>query len=183
MKRLLCAVILMSAALIISSWIGVTLKKKIKPKFLVSGSIMQTLSYCGGARPPQAILDSLNTPKGIPFGKLFIKSRNTNIKSLRIIDSILADSNGNFSIHLPPGDYCLVEEWKSRPFKLPLNDARHTVDSACFRNLYNTCDFKLRITNKNINHLKIVFHRACFYNQPCISYRGPLPSVAAPHKH
>jgi hypothetical protein len=149
--------------------------KKIKHKFLVSGSIMQTLSYCGGAAPTRKILDSYNTPKGIPFGKLFIKSGLMNIEGAPILHEITADSNGNFSIRLPAGNYCLLEEWKSKPFKLPLNNVNQTVDSACFRNLYNAPDFNLKVTNKNIHHMQFIFHRACSNNQPCVSYQGPLP--------
>jgi len=175
MRKLLYAISLIGAALIISSWMRITANQRAELKFQVSGSIMQTVSYCGGAPPPQRILDSFNTPKRIPFGKLFVKSGVTNMEGAPIIDTINADVKGNFSIYLPAGNYCIVEEWKSKLFKLPLNNANQTVDSTCFRRLYNACDFKLNITDENIDNVKIVFHRTCPNNQPCISYRGPLP--------
>ncbi|SHN23137.1 hypothetical protein [Mucilaginibacter sp. OK098] len=175
MRKFLYLIFLISAAFIISSWMGIAVNKKIKHKFLVTGSIMQTVSYCSGARPAQKILDSCNTPKGISFGKLFIKSGVMNIEGAPVIHEIKADSNGNFSTYLPAGNYCLLEEWKTKPFKLPLNNVNQTVDSACFRNLYNAADFNLKITNKSIHHMKFVFHRTCPYNQPCVSYRGSLP--------
>ncbi|MCO5947049.1 hypothetical protein [Mucilaginibacter flavidus] len=183
MRKLLYAFFLISTAFVISSWICAKAHKKGKHKFLVTGSIMQTVGYCGGARPTQQILDSCNKPRGIRFAKLFVRSGRVNIEGAPIIKTIDADEKGNFKVSLPAGSYCLVEEWKSGPFKLPLNDSRHTVDSACYRNLYNTCDFELKVTNENIHNLKITFHRACFYKQPCISYSGRLPSVAAPRKH
>jgi hypothetical protein len=97
---------------------------------------MQTVSYCGGAQPTRAILDSCNTPHGISFGKLFVKKGSTNDESPIIIDSIIADVSGNFSTSLEPGNYCLVEEWKSKHFHIPLKTDNQKVDSACFRNLF-----------------------------------------------
>ena len=175
MKNLPLPILLLITMVSISSWMCVTTKQKLKTTFQVTGSIMQTVSYCGGAQPTQAMLDSFNTPKGIAFGKLFVKLGGMNKEEVKIIDSIVADANGNFSIYLPAGNYCLVEEWKSKPFILPLNNANQTVDSICYKKLYNTCDFELRIASKNINNVKVVFHRTCFFNKPCISYHGPLP--------
>jgi hypothetical protein len=179
MLKLFCAIFLAVAAFISSSWIG-TANQHRKQKFLVTGSIRQTVSYCGGAEPTQQILDSCNTPRAVPYAKLFVKLGKTNVGRAAVIETIKADAKGNFSVRLPPGSYCLVEEWKSKPFKLPAISANKTVDSACLRNLYNTCDYELKITKKNISHVEIIFHRTCSYNQPCISYRGPLPPKQSP---
>lgn len=160
--------------LVFSCSSSITANQKAKNLFLVTGSMMQTISYCGGAQPSQQVLDSCNKPRGIPYGKFFLKSGNTNLKGASIIQTINTDINGNFAIYLPTGNYCLVEEWKSKPFKLPLNDAKQTIDSTCFLNLYNTCDFKLAIPKKSIHHLIFIFHRNCYYNQPCTSYHGAL---------
>jgi hypothetical protein len=165
----------------VSSLMCTTSKQGVKTKFQVSGSIMQTVSYCGGAQPSQEILDSCNTPKGIPFEKLFVKRGLQNGENSTIVDTILANAAGNFSIDLPAGNYCLVEEWKSKSYQLPLKSKDQTIDSACYKNLYNTCDFQLSVTNKNIENIKILFHRKCVFNQPCISYHGPLPPVAPSH--
>jgi hypothetical protein len=175
MRKLLYPILLIGAALLISSWMRRPANQKSEPKLLISGSIMQTISYCGGAPPSRKILDGLNTPKGIPFGRLFVKIGATNVEDAPVIDTIKADEKGNFSTYLPAGNYCLLEEWKAKPFKLPLNTANQTVDSTCFRSLYNACDFKLIITDKSIDHIKIIFHRTCPYNQPCITYHGALP--------
>lgn len=181
MRKLLSLVFLAGIALPSYAYRSVPVHHKIKTKFRVTGSIMQTTAYCGGAKPPQAILDSLNTPKGIPFGKLFIRPGKKNASRAVKTYIIKADENGNFCIHLPAGHYCLVEEWKAKRFKLPLNDADHRVDSSCYRNLYSTCDFTLDIINKNLAGIKFVFHRSCPNNQPCISYHGPLhPSKLHP---
>jgi len=174
MIKLFCAILLTGITFISSSWVHTGLNSKNSRKFLVTGSIMQTTSYCGGAQPTQKILDSFNTPKGIPFGKLFVKSGAKNIEGAPVIERINADANGNFSVYLPEGKYCFVEEWKIKPFKLPLNNVNHKVDSTCFRNLYDSPDFSLNITNKNIHHLEIILHRTCPDKQPCVSFHGAL---------
>jgi hypothetical protein len=178
MRKLSSTILLLMIACSVSSLMCTTSKQNVKTKFQVSGSIMQTVSYCGGAQPSKEILDSCNTPRGVPFGKLFVKEGSKNGESSKIVDTIVANANGNFSISLPAGDYCLVEEWKSKPYKLPLKTKDQTVDSACYKNLYNTCDFQLNITNKDVENIKILFHRKCLFNQPCVSFHGPLPPVA-----
>jgi len=173
--------IFMAAAVFtFSSWVCKTGDKKVKPKFMVAGSVMQTVSYCGGAKPTQEILDSCNTPKGIPFAKLFVKWGLVNTEGASIIRSISTDAHGNFSTYLPPGNYCLVEKWKTKPFHLPANNVNQTIDSACFRNLYSSADFVLKIKDKNIRDVKIIFHRTCSFNQPCITFHGSLPPKQMP---
>lgn len=167
-------------SLCFSSLMCVTIKQKAVTKFKITGFVMQTESYCGGAPLTRKILDSFNTPRAIPFKKLFIKVGITNKEETTFIDSVISDENGKFSADLPKGNYCVVEEWKSKPFQLPLKKENETLDSACFQNLYNSCDYQLNISDKNIDNIKIIFHRPCFYNQPCISYHGPLPPRQRP---
>lgn len=143
--------------------------------------MMQTVSYCGGAQPSQEILDRCNTPVGIANGKLYIKKGTYNKDKAAVLDSITTDGNGKFSINLPAGTYCLVEDWKAKPYQLPLSDESQTVDSVCYRNLYMSCDYELTVKDKNIDSVKVIFHRTCAWNKPCISYHGPLPPSAPPH--
>jgi hypothetical protein len=181
MRNLSLTVTLLIITCSFSSLMCATSKQKGKIKFHVAGSIMQTASYCGGAQPSQEILDSFNTPRGIPFEKLFIKEGLTNGESSNIVDTVIANANGNFSIDLPRGNYCFVEEWKSGAFKLPLKSKDQTIDSSCYKNLYNTCDFQLNIENKDVENIKIIFHRKCSFNQPCIPFHGSLPPIAPSH--
>jgi hypothetical protein len=176
------SIFLLSISLCISSWICTPRKKKVKPKYTVTGSIMETRSYCGGAEPSPELLAICNTPHGISMGKLYVKKGSFNKERADILDSICADKNGNFSINLPSGTYCLVEDWKAIPFDLPLNSEIQTVDSLCYRNSYDACDYQLTVSDKNIDSVKVVFHRTCAWNKPCIQYHGPLPP-AAEHRH
>jgi hypothetical protein len=156
-------------------------KKKQKVKFQVTGSILETRSYCGGAEPSPELLAQCNTPKGVPLAKLYVKKGDSNKEKSTVIDSIFADNEGKFLVNLPAGTYCLVEDWKTKKFVLPEGNEMQTVDSTCYRNRYNACDYQLTVTDKNIDSVKIIFHRNCSWSQPCIDYHGPLPPMAEPH--
>lgn len=176
MRKLLYACLLLCTAVIFTSWSRLP-RHTGKRKYLVSGSVMQIISYCGGAQPPQQVLDSMNKPKGMAFARLFLKLGEDNREHVREVHRIIADTNGNFSIYLPAGHYCFVEGWKAKPIKLSLNQ---NIDSACMKELYNSCDYKLEVTNKNIRHLQIIFHRPCAYNQPCVIKKRSLPPTKLP---
>jgi len=181
MKTFAYSIFLLSISLCISSWMCSPKKKKEKQKFQVTGSIMEMRTYCGGAQPSPEMMESINKPAPIPFGKVFVKKGTENKEKSEVIATIVADSIGNFSISLPAGTYCLVEEWKTKKFVLPENNEFQTVDSTCYRNLYNTGDYQLTISDKNIDGVKVIYHRHCPWGQPCISYHGPLPPMAQPN--
>lgn len=180
MRTFASSILLLSMALCVSSWIIPPKKKKGVQKFQITGTILETRSYCGGAAPPPGMLAQLATPTPIPLGKLFVKKGETNIENAPIIATIVADTSGKFSISLPAGTYCLVEEWKSKKLVMPANDQYQTVDTTCYRKLYNAADYQLVVSNKNVGDVKIIFHRSCPWNQPCINYNGPLPPMAHP---
>jgi hypothetical protein len=180
MRLFTYSIFLLSMALCVSSWMCPK-KKKEKQKFQITGSIMETRSYCGGAVPSAELLAQCNTPMGVAYGKLYVKKGNSNKEKSAVMDSIVADKSGKFIINLPAGTYCLVEDWKSQKFTLPDNTEIQTVDSTCYRNRYNTCDYQLTVADKNIDSVKVVFHRNCAWSQPCINYHGPLPPAAQPN--
>ncbi len=172
---------LFSIVAIVMSWKCTPLNKIPNIKYHVSGTIMQTQSYCGGAQPTKEILDKLNTATGIANTRLFIRKNAVNSVDIEIVDSIISDTNGNFSIDLAPGTYCLVESWKAKRFSPPSDNQNQKIDTVCLKNLYNLCDYELKISDKNIENLKIVFHRNCINNQPCITYSGPVPPKIKKH--
>ena len=180
MKKIITFLFVLAITLFISCF-SKRNSKKPETQFTITGRLMETRDYCGGAVPTPELLAICNTPAGISMGKLFIKKGNFNKGKSPVIDSIVADKEGKFSIQLPAGTYCLVEDWKAKPFLLPENDEMQTVDSACYKNLYDACDYQLTVTDKNIDSVKIIFHRTCAWKKPCIEYHGPLPPVAHPH--
>ena len=150
---------------------------KKKPRYDVSGMVLETRSYCGGAAPS---FEQLH-PKPLPVigAKLYIKKGNTNQFPAAIIDSITTDTAGKFSLSLPPGDYCLVEAPKKGKLLFPPNDQYSQWDTACYRKNYEQCDYLLSVKGKT-SDVQIVFSRPCPWHVPCRNYSGPLPPMAHP---
>ncbi len=73
----------------------------------VSGTIIKTASYCGGAAPTDEILAELATPA--PYiGTLYLKQGTINDPLEPALATITTDENGDFSIVLAEGDYIIV---------------------------------------------------------------------------
>ncbi len=153
-------------------------KKTGVAKFTVTGQLLETQSYCGGAAPTPDIIERGRTPHPVPNKKYYVKKGNGNGNG-KVIDSIVSDGAGNFRIDLEAGTYCLVEHWKKMPYVVPSNSKYVTYDTACYRKLYSTCDYVLEVS-KNLDKVTIVSHRSCAWNQPCRQYDGPLPPSAPP---
>ena len=145
--------------------------------FTISGNILETHDYCGGAAPPEELQHPL--PVGVPGIKLYIKKGNTNSEKTKPFDSIVSGVNGAFSIQLPAGNYCLVEKEKTGKCLVPQNDQSHIWDSVCFVNEFARCDYALEVKS-NQKNLNLVFARHCPWNRPCCDYHGPLPPAANP---
>ncbi len=167
------------SGLILAAASCVTASKKQGPvKFTVAGQLMETHSHCGGAAPTPDMVERGRTPHPVPHKTYYVKKGNANGRGT-IIDSIVSDDAGNFRISLEAGTYCLVEQWKTKPYIVPSDNKYVTYDTACHRKLYMTCDYVLDVS-KNMDKVNIVSHRSCAWNQPCQRYDGPLPPASRP---
>lgn len=145
--------------------------------FTISGAVLETSDYCGGAAPSP---DQLHpTPLGKQGVKLYIRPGKTNNWKTGLVDSIVSGLNGVFSISLPPGDYCIVEASKKGMPVVPENNPFSQWDSACYMENYQQCDYSLNVSG-NMENVKIVLTRHCLWTTPCMSYNGPLPPSAPP---
>lgn len=152
-------------------------KKKLKA-FVVSGMVKQTSSYCGGARPSQAMLDRLSTPAPYPYKKFYIKRGNINCTEAKVVTGFTTDSTGKFSFRLKPGTYAIILEEQLYPIDSnKYENENEQVDRQCLVEWWAKPYYLLVVKNKNINELKFIFHHRCFVKTdiPCITYKGPLP--------
>jgi hypothetical protein len=175
MKNLLLGCLTLLICLSCFSFSG----KKKNRTFNFAGTVYEVHPYCGGAVPSETQLH----PEPVPVAgmKLYLRKSGVNNPALPVIDSILTDSNGNFSIRLAPGNYCLVEAAKKGELHVPENDQYHDWDSACYRKNYQRCDYAFQLKANSTGN-KITFDRHCPWSQPCCSYHGPLPPSAHPHQ-
>ncbi|HEU4718254.1 MAG TPA: hypothetical protein VFU15_10485 [Bacteroidia bacterium] len=167
-------------ALLASSFCGK--KKKKKQEFTVNGTVLLTHSYCGGIVPPAEFLEAMKTPQPAPGFHLFVKKGNTNVSGSAILDTIVTDAQGHFSVSLPAGTYCIVKDWKAPKYSVPQDNQYAEYDTACYRKEYAQCDYLLNLS-ANVDSLKLVFHEGCSWEQPCMNYHGPLPPAAHPGGH
>lgn len=137
---------------------------------------MQQNDYCGGAAPSE---EQMN-PKPFPVANmtLYVKPSGTN-NNRAVIDSIVSDKDGKFTISLPAGTYCFLEKWKTKKYSVPADNDFVTYDTACYRQQFNQCDFVLEV-KKGMKDPQIVLQRHCEWTTPCQSYHGPLPPSAPP---
>lgn len=152
-------------------------KNPVTKSFTLSGKIQWQQHYCGGARPEPG----MENPKTIPANgqKLYVRKGNLNSPTTTVVDSVIADAEGNFSITLPQGIYCFIEGWKKPLYKDPVSDRYNKYDTACYKNQYMQCDYSLGLS-ANTSNVNIILDRPCNWNRPCVQYSGPLPPAAPP---
>ncbi len=146
-------------------------------KRAVSGKVVETSDYCGGAAPTEEVLAALRQEKPFPNKELFVRVGMVNETSRPILQKFVSDAQGNFKISLLPGDYCVVEGDKKDRLKMSesAKGSRKEAASqaACLEQWYRTCDKALKVGKQNLRGVAIKFHRAC--NPPCAT-PGPPPA-------
>ena len=183
MRVFICILIVFVSGVFIS---GQRKKSKLKSNELieVKGMITETQSYCGGAAPPQDLLDELSKPKPIKGYYLYVR-RNSNEMKNPILHRIITDSNGKFKINLPVGIYSVVDESKkdSQVYNEYINTYKQAsesfgpIDVKCYLKYFSTPDFSIKVekAKKTIN-IEYNYHRSCSWSRtPCIEFRGQYP--------
>ncbi len=163
-------------------------RKKSKPRtmklFEVTGLITETQSYCGGAAPPQDLLDELSKPKPIKGYSMYIRKTSNDFKN-PILHKIFTDSNGMFKIKLPIGSYSVVDGSKkdSQTYNDYLTKYKHAsesfgpLDETCYLKYFSTPDFVIKVEkSKKTISLAHNYHRSCSWSRnPCMEFRGQYP--------
>jgi len=151
-------------------------------KGTVSGTVSQTFSYCGGARPPDFLLEQLAQPKPFPNKKVHVIKGDTNTTAHKIILTFTSDSTGNFSFKLEPGTYSIIlDEQVSPPDAKKYKTQSQSIDEECYKNWWAKPYYLLEVPvtsqTTTIKGLNFTFHHRCFISSdvPCLQYLGPYP--------
>jgi hypothetical protein len=149
---------------------------------VVSGRVVQTSDYCGGAHPPDELLEALRKEKPFPNKTIYVRAGGVNQPS-EPVAKFTTDAEGRFQISLPPGTYCLIEENKKLEMKipdimkenqqLPPSQAYQFEGQDCLRKWWNSCDATLTVGKDDVKNVVIKFHQTC--RPPCIT-GGPMPA-------
>lgn len=146
--------------------------------------LTQTSSYCGGAAPPQYLLDELATPKPLGGVEYFIRKGKTNVVTDPIVTSGTSTENGFISLMLPEGTYCLVfankvdrTTYDSIYNQLKDGNANNTpVDKACLDKWLSAPEFVFSPVIGSTQARQLNVHQPCSWDAtPCTQYMGPLP--------
>lgn len=153
-------------------------------KIKVSGRVMQVKAYCGGARLPEERYAELRKPKPYSNKKLFVKKGKRNDFNNKEIIEFVSDAEGNFSFSLPPGEYCIIDEYKNdktnydkllEQYKKPIPNYS-AISPSCLKEWFETPDAVVIVTESDVTNLVVTFHDKCPWNAvPCVTYHGPLP--------
>jgi len=151
-------------------------------KASISGTVTQTSSYCGGARPPDFLLEQLAEPKPYPNKKFHLIKGDTNTTAHKIILSFTSDSAGNFSFQLETGTYSiLLDEQASPPDAKKYKKQSQSIDEDCYKNWWAQPYYLLEVPptsqTTTIKGLNFNFHHRCFISSdiPCLHYQGLMP--------
>lgn len=153
-------------------------KGKTLKTYTVSGKVTQTFPYCGGAAPPQELMEKLAKPVVYAGKKFFIRQGKTNNRDAKIITSFITGKDGEFSIQLSTGTYSIILEEQVNSIKAQdLTREFIQVDEKCLEEWWSKPYYLLEVKNNDINDLIFNFYHRCFIvnDIPCINYVGPQP--------
>ncbi len=152
-------------------------------EFLVNGTVTQSFSYCGGMRPTDEDYYERTRPKPMS-GTFYIRKGLFNDVNEKIIDTIVSDAFGKFSIRLPKGEYCIIghDRLDSGYVKSILkNHSKPTqyysaADSNClFRWLKSPLASFILDSVETISISWDIHHPCSWDDITCVDYFGPLP--------
>lgn len=125
--------------------------------------ITKTTPYCGGANPPEEILNEARKQK-IPYGeKFYIIKGGCNKIDRVIIDTLVFDSSGKRLKMLKPGCYSVINEFG---FNKLTTDA-DKFDLVCLKALWTKPLFSFVVVKGKSETFSHNIAEQCPYNMPC----------------
>jgi hypothetical protein len=143
-----------------------------------------TSSYCGGARPPEELLQELQSPKPLSFKEIVIRQGRANDVEGEIVFEGASDQEGNLKVLLKPGEYCLMSaEKKDRQYFNSLlkkfaveTESYSVIDKICLENWLSEPDLTFTVEQNRAQAYSVNFHQPCEWSAvPCVNYKGPYP--------
>lgn len=158
---------------------------KGNPSFDVVIHLTQTSSYCGGAAPPQEMLDALATPQALSGKEVFLrKGMINNPEDTAFLLQKISDEKGDVHFQIQEGNYYLVFANKKdhthtdellEKYKSPIGDYS-SIDKACLKKWLENPELIIPVGIDLSREYTLNVHTPCFWNEiPCIDYTGPMP--------
>ena len=132
--------------------------------------ITKTTPYCGGANPPEQILEEARKQK-IPFGeKFYIIEGTQNVINRKIIDTLVFDSSGKCLVMLKSGCYSIITGFNFKKIEVDVSQ----YDMNCLQKLWSSPLFSFKVL-KNKNEFTYNIAEPCAHNKPCYKGKMTLP--------
>ncbi len=151
------------------------------PKFEVHG-YMETLgSYCGGAAPSREMMEEMSKPKPSAGVKVYFRKGKVNDLSQPIVDSLVVDDQGNYSINLPNGDFVMllpemrdssaIKSWRAKDSKTRI------ASEECVRNWFRKGIIAFNVMDGSLSVATITLEKPCLLplGSSCLRWEGPRP--------
>ena len=149
--------------------------------FKVTGQLMSTRDYCGGAAPPAELLQEMRTPKPYPGMTIYARSGDANTGPIKAEFSSDTDGEGRFSFDLPPGTWCiLIAEKAAR--EIYGGGPNIAVNVECYQEWMASCDQVVKVADQPVEGVNLKIHRRCRVEtwSNCARNQGPPPPSPPP---
>jgi hypothetical protein len=146
--------------------------------------LTQTAAYCGGAQPPEELLNALATPQPLAGEKMFIRSGNKNNPGETSIIEVVTGADGSASFFLNAGEYYVVFENKQdkttyEEYKIKYGSGSgyyEPIDLKCLDEWLSKPELVFVVSDTMINPLTLNVYKPCSWNSiPCAQFTGSLP--------
>lgn len=141
------------------------------PKGKMTIVITETTPYCGGANPPEHILEKARE-KRIPDGeKFYIIKGCRNYKGRTIVKAFVVSSSGKEFHNLKPGCYSIIDDFGYN--KISTNNDLYDLE--CLKKLWEKPLFTFQVLKRKDSTYAFNIAEPCPYSHPCYKGQAALP--------
>jgi hypothetical protein len=151
------------------------------PKYEVHGYVETLGSYCGGAAPSREMMEEMSKPKPSVGTKIYFRKGKVNDLSQPIVDSLVVDDQGNYSINLPNGDFVMllpemrdssaIKSWRAKESKI------RVASEECLKDWFRKGIIAINVMDGSLNVANITLEKPCMLplGSVCLRWDGPRP--------
>ena len=153
-------------------------------KVAVSGIVMRTGVFCGGMELSPEEAANIYGPKPFSTQILYVKKGKVNDFKAKPVLQFVSGGDGKFSFSLPPGEYCIVNEYKKNKYNYELILQQYKeptknyteVNEPCLALWFKTPDLIFTVGTDSVKNLVVTYSEQCSWNAiPCVQFLGPPP--------
>lgn len=172
MKHFILCVIALTAFL----FAGAQKSKQPVKLYTITGTVEKHSPYCGGDEPAEGAPGI--SVAGWAGVKLYVRKGTVNSAKKPVILEFVTDEKGSFSLQLPAGNYCIIQEEKVKPLNLNYYrnlEQMEITSEDCLKQWWKKCHTTLHVGEKDITGFTIIVKGSCYSTNPCLNYTGPPP--------